>query len=316
MSKAIQDFVERAGFSVVRAYCGHGIGRAMHEAPQIPNYWVNGSGRGPRLQRGMTLAVEPMVNVGTYDVEVLSDGWTVVTKDGKLSAHYENTILITDGEPEIFDTKLIDEVMLMDFSIGQVIYSKAGRDKRRPFIILRIDKEYLYLCDGRLRLVNKPKKKKMMHVQPTKVISIEIVERLKSGAELKDSDVRTALKDFLLKEKVSASVKTPRKDAKGNRVKEVVNGKKVTVYDTVQKTVKKDNDSRVAARRRILASLYTVTEMPEGKKKKKANKVNMADKMFDDIAPKYADRNGGYTRMVKIGQRKGDAAEMVVLELV
>ena len=101
VSKAIQDYVERNGFSVVREYCGHGIGRAMHEAPQIPNYKNSSSGRGPRLQSGMTLAVEPMVNIGTFEIEMMPDGWTVVTKDGKLSAHYENTILVTDGKPEI-----------------------------------------------------------------------------------------------------------------------------------------------------------------------------------------------------------------------
>lgn len=101
ISKAIQDYVESHGYSVVRDYVGHGIGRALHEAPQIPHYMPVGGGRGARLHRGMTLAVEPMVNQGDYAVELLDDGWTVVTLDGTLSAHYENTILITDGEPEI-----------------------------------------------------------------------------------------------------------------------------------------------------------------------------------------------------------------------
>lgn len=101
VSKAIQSYVEKHGYSVVRQYCGHGIGRVMHEPPSIPNYKEPGDGRGPLLRSGMTLAIEPMVNVGTYKVDVLDDDWTVVTKDGKLSAHYENTILITDGEPEI-----------------------------------------------------------------------------------------------------------------------------------------------------------------------------------------------------------------------
>lgn len=99
ISHAVQTYVEKNGFSVVREYVGHGVGAELHEAPEVPNYGE--PGRGPRLLKGMTIAVEPMVNAGTYEVRVLKDGWTVKTKDGKLSAHYENTILITDGEPEI-----------------------------------------------------------------------------------------------------------------------------------------------------------------------------------------------------------------------
>lgn len=99
ISHAVQTYVEANGFSVVRAFVGHGIGEQMHEAPEVPNFGA--PGRGPRLIRGMTIAVEPMVNQGTYDVRVLKDKWTTVTVDGKLSAHYENTVLITDGEPEI-----------------------------------------------------------------------------------------------------------------------------------------------------------------------------------------------------------------------
>ena len=99
ISAAVQEYVESNGFSVVRDYVGHGIGSDMHEAPQIPNYKTNS--RGPRLCKGMTLAIEPMVNAGDFKVKVLADKWTVVTKDKRLSAHYENTILITDGEPEI-----------------------------------------------------------------------------------------------------------------------------------------------------------------------------------------------------------------------
>jgi len=103
ISKAIQTYVEANGFSVVRDYVGHGIGIELWEPPQIPNYFVRE--RGPRLQAGMTLAIEPMVNAGTYRVKVLDDKWTVVTADGSLSAHYENTLAITDGEPLIL-TKL------------------------------------------------------------------------------------------------------------------------------------------------------------------------------------------------------------------
>ena len=100
LSGAIQKYVEANGFSVVRDYVGHGIGTKMHEAPEIPNYVEPRMGR-PRFLRGMTIAVEPMVNAGTFDVKVMSDGWTVKTADGRLSAHYENSILITDGEPEL-----------------------------------------------------------------------------------------------------------------------------------------------------------------------------------------------------------------------
>ena len=99
ISHAIQTYVESNGFSVVRAFVGHGVGAQLHEDPEVPNFGA--PGRGPRLLPGMTLAIEPMVNMGTYDVRVLKDGWTTVTADGKLSAQYENTVLITDGEPEI-----------------------------------------------------------------------------------------------------------------------------------------------------------------------------------------------------------------------
>ena len=95
---AVQEYVESNGYSVVRDYVGHGVGRNMHEAPEVPNFSRKPS---PRLVPGMTIAVEPMVNVGGWEVKVLSNDWTVVTVDGSLSAHYENTILITDGEPEI-----------------------------------------------------------------------------------------------------------------------------------------------------------------------------------------------------------------------
>ena len=99
ISHAIQTYVESNGFSVVRSFVGHGVGAQLHEEPEMPNFGK--PGRGPRLVPGMTIAVEPMVNAGVYDVRVLKDGWTTVTADGKLSAQYENTVLITDGEPEI-----------------------------------------------------------------------------------------------------------------------------------------------------------------------------------------------------------------------
>lgn len=105
ISAAVQAYVERSGFSVVREYVGHGVGAEMHESPEIPNY--GRPGHGPRLLRGMTLAIEPMVNAGSAAITQLSDGWTVKTADGKWAAHYENTILITDGEPEILTAPAI-----------------------------------------------------------------------------------------------------------------------------------------------------------------------------------------------------------------
>ena len=99
ISAAIDDYATTRGFSVVREWCGHGIGRQLHEDPQIPN--TRQDKRGPRLARGMTLAIEPMINIGTHETTVQNDTWTVVTRDGKYSAHYENTILITDAEPEV-----------------------------------------------------------------------------------------------------------------------------------------------------------------------------------------------------------------------
>jgi methionyl aminopeptidase len=99
ISRAIQKYVESNGYSVVREFVGHGVGRSMHEEPQVPNY-VDGK-KSPQLRPGMTLAIEPMVNAGSPEVRVLKDGWTVVTKDGQLSAHFEHTVLITEAEPEI-----------------------------------------------------------------------------------------------------------------------------------------------------------------------------------------------------------------------
>lgn len=99
ISGAIGRYAEERGYGVVRDLCGHGIGTALHEAPEIPNYVVGR--KGVRLRPGMTLAIEPMINIGTHEVDWLDDDWTVVTRDGSLSAHYENTILITEGEPRI-----------------------------------------------------------------------------------------------------------------------------------------------------------------------------------------------------------------------
>ncbi len=100
VGRAVQDVAEAAGFSVVREYVGHAIGTAMHESPQVPNYWPGTPG--PTLKTGMVFAVEPMVNVGTFDTYVLDDGWSVMTADGTLSAHFEHTIAVTENGPEVF----------------------------------------------------------------------------------------------------------------------------------------------------------------------------------------------------------------------
>jgi methionyl aminopeptidase len=104
VSFAVQDYVESEGFSIVRDYVGHGIGKSLHEDPPVPNYGIRG--RGIELKPGIVLAIEPMVNEGTYKVKVKSDGWTVVTTDGKLSAHFEHTVAITENGPEILSTAM------------------------------------------------------------------------------------------------------------------------------------------------------------------------------------------------------------------
>ena len=105
ISHAVQTYAEENGFSVVREFVGHGVGRQMHEEPEVPNFGK--PGHGPRLVAGMTIAVEPMINAGVYGVKILKDGWTVVTIDGKRSAHYENTILSTNGDPIILTPEVL-----------------------------------------------------------------------------------------------------------------------------------------------------------------------------------------------------------------
>ncbi|MHC1749886.1 MAG: bL17 family ribosomal protein [Cellulosilyticaceae bacterium] len=116
-------------------------------------------------------------------------------------------------------------------------------------------------------------------------------------------------------EEVKVTAKVPKKDVNGKRIKEVVDGKKVTVFEEVEKTIKKDSATRLHARRQMLKVLYPVTEVNTSKRRQ-AKTVDLADKLFTEIAPKYADRNGGYTRIIKIGPRKGDGAEEVIIELV
>lgn len=142
--------------------------------------------------------------------------------------------------------------------------------------------------------------------------------KAKEVVKIADGLIAMAVKEKDNFEMVTVTAKVPRKDKDGKRVKEVVDGKKVTVFDEVQKEIKKDLPSRLHARRQMLRVLYSVTEVPtEGAGKKRNTKeVDLVAKLFDEIAPKYVDRKGGYTRIIKIGQRKGDAAMEVLLELV
>ena len=149
-----------------------------------------------------------------------------------------------------------------------------------------------------------------------KIVTTEA--RAKEVKKIAEGLIALAVKEKDDYETVTVTAKVARKDKDGKNVKEVVDGKKVTVYDEVEKTIKKDNPSRLHARRQMLKVLYNVTEVPAeaAGKKKNTKSVNMPNKLFDEIAPKYAGRNGGYTRIVKIAQRKGDGALEVVLELV
>lgn len=142
--------------------------------------------------------------------------------------------------------------------------------------------------------------------------------RAKEVRKIAEGLIALAVKEKDNFETVTVEAKVAKKDKDGKRVKEVVDGKKVTVYETVQKEIKKDKPSRLHARRKMLKVLYPVTEVPEAAAGKKANtkKVDLTAKLFDEYGPKYEGRNGGYTRIVKIGQRKGDAAMEVLLELV
>lgn len=137
--------------------------------------------------------------------------------------------------------------------------------------------------------------------------------RAKEVRRIAEKLITLAIKEKDNFEEVEVMAKVAKKDANGKRVKEIVDGKKVTVYEEKKKTIKKDKPSRLNARRKILSELYPVTEVPKDGKKKRSltKKVDMAAKLFDEIAPKYADRKGGYTRMIKIGMRKGDGAPEV-----
>ncbi len=138
--------------------------------------------------------------------------------------------------------------------------------------------------------------------------------KAKEVSKIAEGLIALAIKEKDNFDEVTVQAKVPRKDATGKRVKEVVDGKKVTVYDTVDKQIKKDQPSRLHARRQMNKMLYTVTE--KGEKRREDKEIDLANKLFEEYGPKYAGRNGGYTRIIKIGQRKGDGALEVVLELV
>ena len=165
-------------------------------------------------------------------------------------------------------------------------------------------------------------RKALLRIQATnllyhgKIVTTEA--RAKEVRKIVESLIALAVKEKDNFETVKVTAKVARKDKDGKRVKEVVDGKKVTVYDEVEKKIKKDSASRLHARRQMLKVLYSVTEVPAeaAGKKRNTKEVSVADKLFDEIAPKYADRKGGYTRIVKIGERKGDAAMEVLIELV
>ena len=165
-------------------------------------------------------------------------------------------------------------------------------------------------------------RKAMIRSQVTALLyhgSIKTTEaRAKEIRKVAEGLIALAVKEKDNFETVTVTAKVAKKDAEGKRVKDVVNGKKVTVYDEVQKEIKKDKPSRLHARRQMLKVLYDVTEVPTAAagKKKNTKSVDIPAKLFDEVAPKYVSRNGGYTRIVKIGQRKGDGAMEVLLELV
>ena len=167
-----------------------------------------------------------------------------------------------------------------------------------------------------------PQRKALLRNQVTNLLyhgKIKTTEtRAKEVKRIAEKLITLAIKEKDSFEEVTVAAEVAKKGANGKREKEVVNGKKVTVYDEVEKEIKKDMPSRLHARRQMVKALYDVTEVPTAAagKKKNTKKVDLTNKLFNEIAPKYASRNGGYTRIIKIGQRKGDGAMAVLIELV
>ena len=198
-------------------------------------------------------------------------------------------------------------------------YRKLGRTSSQRKALLRIQATNL-LYHGKIVTTEARAKEVRKIVESLIALAVkekDNFETVKVTAKVarKDKDGKR-VKEVVDGKKVTAKV--ARKDADGKRVKEVVDGKKVTVYDEVEKEIKKDMPSRLHARRQMVKALYDVTEVPTAAagKKKNTKKVDLTNKLFNEIAPKYASRNGGYTRIIKIGQRKGDGAMAVLIELV
>ena len=190
ISAAVQAYVESNGFSIVREYVGHGIGRRMHEPPEVPNY--GNPGHGPRLLRGMTLAVEPMVNAGSAAIKQMADGWTVKTADGKNAAHYENTILITAGEPELL-TDPEKSLVNMDIAKSNIVRSVAGRDAGSLFFVLAAEGDFLLLADGKQRRLESPKRKRRKHVVLVGESHSLVAEKIRSSEKITNSELRKAI---------------------------------------------------------------------------------------------------------------------------
>ena len=178
---AVQTYAESFGCGVVRDFVGHGVGEHLHEEPEVPNYGK--PGRGPRLIRGMVIAIEPMINAGTFEVRVLKDGWTTVTADGLLSAHDENTVLNTDGAPDLS----------MELSKSDVVLSLTGRDQGMLFFVVDTDGVYVSLVNGKERKLENPKRKKAKHVRKVLRPDSTVAAKLIAGDKLLNSELRREL---------------------------------------------------------------------------------------------------------------------------
>ena len=187
---AVQAYVEANGFSVVRDYVGHGVGAALHESPEVPNYGK--PGHGIRLQRGMVIAVEPMVNVGVYTVKVLPDGWTVKTRDGKLSAHYENTTLLR-MESRRFLRISTAKCCNGEIRTADIVLSLTGRDRGQLMLVVAEEGDFLLLANGRARRAENPKRKRRKHVSLQGPCDERTRLKLQSESRLTNSEIRKAL---------------------------------------------------------------------------------------------------------------------------